>query len=194
MADTATAAAVEINDEFTLKPGELTKEQAADRFGCSTRNIEIMKSQGKLAGEKVRRRVDGVVKQVLIFHEEDIDKLKEPVKIATVEQKQEAMGLELHAAAGERDAKFFSILAHAMDEMDARSTERQTEAMAKLGEALGLNNKVEEKSQFLTVEAAAEEKELSPAGIRQLIKDGKLEPFPGKHGRTMISRRQLEAL
>lgn len=167
----AKTAKAHILDEFDLQPGEMTKEMVRQRLGCSVRKVEMLKADGKLAAEKKTRRIDGVVKpNQLIFREEDVEKY-------------------IHDEAN-KSTKIPTIESQAM-EIVRPTAEIQTQAIAMLGRALGVGPR---KDPFLEVDAAAEEYNLSVAGIKGMIKTGALTRYPGKNGRTMISRRQIENL
>ena len=166
-------------DEYDLRPDEMTKEQFADKAGVGLRAVEIWKKQGKIQAQKLRRRVDGVVRQQLIFTtgdvEEFLSKSNEAVNLPKVEK-------EFNQLEKTNDGENFGnsqMFANQFMNMFAHTLQNPNLLPGK------------EEPPFMTVKEAAEFSHLSESCLRQLAADGTLTKFTGKHGETMISRKQL---
>lgn len=165
-------------DEYDLQPGEMTKEQVADKARVTLRAVEIWKKEGKLPARKVRRRITTsdtgkeVIKQVLIFMQDDVEKFlaekDAAVEIPTIDRPSPETAI---AARG--------------------NTDFQTAAMTYVVRKLSGED---EPPAFLTIDQATEIYGLSPAEWHRLVNNGDLRRFSGKNGRTMLSRRQIESL
>lgn len=178
-------------DEYDLRPDERTKEQAADYLQCTTRNIEILKSSGKLAAQKRRRRVNGIVRKQLIFKTSDLEKFKnaadQPTEVPTVVKENEMQKTnieennEILSSSQLFVAEKLGQFAEAMNHFS-----RQLPGMA----AAPTDNQ----PKFLTVEEASKEYRLAQAEIHRLIEDGSLRKLKGSKGEILISRKQIEEL
>lgn len=79
----------ETNDEYTLQPDEMTKEMVRAELGFkNVRSVEMLKKNGEIPATKLRRRVDGEVRQQVIFKRSDVmeykNKSNSPVNVPTV--------------------------------------------------------------------------------------------------------------
>lgn len=168
-------------DEYTLQPDERTKEQVAETLQCSTRNIEILKKAGKLEAQKLRRRVDGIVRSQLIFKTADIEKYKKEIDAPVNLPKVEKMESGLQETKQSENQKFPS----SSPDFANRFFNMMTQSMQ--------TNLLPAKDEppFLTVKEAAEFSHLSESCLRHLVNDGTLGKFTGTKGETMISRKQL---
>ena len=176
-------------DEYDLQPDELTKEQFADKAGVSLRNIEIWKKAGKIPAQKLRRRVNDVVRSQLIFKSEDVEKFlsgaNEAVNLPKVEK--ENKSLEKTNTGEQSDFLNASqmFVAESLGKF-ADSMNNFTENMTKQ-----LPVAVTDAKPFLNIKEAAEFSEISESCLRGLVKDAVLTKFTGKHGEVLISRKQL---
>lgn len=141
----------------------------------SVRAVEIWKKEGKLPATKLRRRVnDEPVKQVLIFMADDVEKFKTERDAAVHPDASPSTALVATGKPAQQHDQF------------------QTLGIAAIAQKLGIGETP--KSNFLTFQEATDEYGLSHAGWQQLVDNKRLETFPGKYGRTMLSRRQIENL
>jgi hypothetical protein len=185
---TAKAETAKQLDEYDLQPDELTKEMLADKAGVSIRTVEIWKKEGKLPAQKIRRRIDGVVRKTTIFKTADAEKFLTGENAATefpkVEKQQTAMQ---ETNKGEND--FFA----ASQMFVAENLGKFAESMNNFTEQFKTNQlpPAQTEKPFLNVKEAADFSGLSESCIRQLVKDEALKKFTGKHGETVVSRKQL---
>lgn len=170
-------AAVEatIVDEFDFQPGELSQEDVIKRLGFKgVRSVQELTAEGRLPMIKKRRRSsNGDLRSRPVYMADDVEKLKAEIEAGTEPDRASANALvpARGKIGGDAQAMFMAMLDRVVP-----------------GENAGA------RATFLSVEDAAAEYELSPAGIKQMIADKVLTRYPGKNGRAMVSRRQIENL
>ena len=167
-------------DEYDLQPNELTKEQFAEKAQVSLRNIEIWKKAGKIQAKKVRRRVDGIVRSQLIFDVADVEKFLSGANEPQILPKIERDVTEIQKTNENENHNFNSSQMFGFMNF-----------MQNLPKILPTAAPMENAQPFLNVKDAAEFTHLSESCLRQLVADETLTKFTGKHGETMISRKQL---
>ena len=176
----AAAAAVEIQDEYSLQPGELTKEMVAAKAGVSLRAVEKWKAEGKVSAAKKRRRVgdDPNPRPVLIFDEDAVEgflkERDEPTQFPVIDRASTSTAL----AARE----------------DQPATEMMMAVTGAALQALQNGGPQQKPSPFLSLDDAVTEYGLSPIEFHRLIDADLLRKFAGRNGKLMLSRRQIEAL
>ncbi len=179
-------------DDYDLQPGELTKEMVADMAQVTPRAVEMWKAQGKLPAVKVRRRIvdtktgQAIVRKQLIFKAGDVESfLREqdaPVQLPSVVT-------ETAALATHDDVEMVNAAQMFMMEKMAQIGESFQKAAAQLSGAAG-----PERKPFISIKEAADEYDLSVAGIKHLIAEGVIRALPGKNGKQLVSRNELERL
>ncbi len=182
----------DIDDEYTLQPDEMTKEMVRAELGFkNVRSVEMLKKNGDIPAQKLRRRVDGEVRQQVIFKREDVLKFKtksdSPVNIPTVEKSnamEKAKSTEQSEFLNASQVFVAEKLLEAANIMQS-FTKQLPGAAAPMGD---------DKPKFLTVEQASNEYGLAQAEIKRLIKDGVIRGFTGSKGETLVSRKQIENL
>lgn len=171
-------------DEYSLKSDELTKEQFADKAGVSVRNVEIWKKDGKLPAQKLRRRIDGVVRTTTIFKLADVDEFLNKKNEATQFPVVERNNMLAKTSENDFSQQFvFETLNKFADSMNNLASNITPPQLPPVAE-----------KPFLNVKEAAEFSGLSESCIRQLVKTEQLTKFTGKNGETVISRKQLLSL
>ena len=173
-------------DEYDLRPDELTKEQFADKAGVSVRNIEIWKKAGKIAAQKLRRRVNDVVRSQLIFKAADVEEfLKDENKAVNLPKVEKTESNQLEKTKTNEQGEFLNT-----------SQMFVAEKLGQFADAMNTFTKqlpgaTTDAKPFLTVKEAALEFHLSESCLRGLVKDGVLTKLTGKNGETIISKKQL---
>lgn len=173
-------------DEYSLQPDELTKEQFAEKAGVSMRNIEIWKKAGKLPAQKLRRRVNDVVRSQLIFKSKDVENFlkdeNKPVNLPTVEKEMETQSLQLTKSAENLFLETSQIFAN--DNLGIN--ERMIKAQLDKAEA-DAKKAIYQGNPTFALDAAAELFNLSIVDLKANAKT-----FKGKNQKLMITKRNLD--
>jgi hypothetical protein len=167
-------ATIEINDEFTLQPDELTKKQVADKCNTSTKSVENWVKAGKLTQAELRRRVNGIVKPTLIYSLIQVEKMLsgEP------EEKPET-----------NESTALEVIQPANDTFAANSQFMVAEILMKISDKLI----TPDNKKFLGLREVTKEFGLSSTILKILIKKNRLENF-GTKSKVLLSRKQIENL
>jgi hypothetical protein len=173
-------------DEYDLQPDELTKEQVAEKLQCSLRNIEILKKNGKLPAQKLRRRVDGVVRSQLIFKVADIEAYKKgidaPMNVPTVEKAK--MNEQSEAALTSPNFGFDVV-------------NRFAEVMNNFLPRKNIYTELTGKTRISVEELASVSgiaKSILSKAIDEAVKNGSLRHYTGERGKSVYRTDELEFL
>ena len=179
--------------------GKINKQQAAELIGCSTKHIERLVKGGFLASfEETMPRMDGKMAKQIVFEsadtvkqaQSDYEKSKTDVRPRPQLMRDEpaVISNELMPTANvemqERLINVFEGILQSQEELKQLVGKQLNPAPAEIVEP----------KKFLTVEEAADEFGLSKSYLKRLVDEKTLTKHPGKNGKTMISRRELELL
>lgn len=168
----------------------LTKAQAAEAIGVSTKTIEKFADDGKLQQTEWKRPEGGP--RIVVYHPRDVERLRK-------ERNPDAPAFVLPMLTDDKPAssskavavrrqqpspeQFIQILAAAVGA--SQSTSQTSQKQVRLAERL-----------YLTVDQAAEYTGLGVSYIRRQVAEGRLKPAKGAgpHGADVLRRRDLEKL
>lgn len=165
----------------------LTKQQAADAIGVSTKTIEKFTDDGKLQQAEWKRPEGGP--RIVVYHPRDVERLSKernpdahPFVLPAADEKPAAHTSKAVAVRQPNTEQFMQALAAAVG---GASQNSQKQAEVRLAERL-----------YLTIEQAADYTGLGVGYLRRQISEGKLELMKGAgpRGADVLRRKDLETL
>lgn len=162
----------------------LTKQQAADAIGVTTKTVERWAQAGKLQ-QGTRRRTDGGP-EIVVYHPDDVARLAK-------ERQQEAAPFVLPVGSnGSNGDHGGDQLVTSGDQLVTRTGDEQLRALFAAAVQLAMSQTSQTPTLFLTLAEASAVSGLSVSCLRRLITDKTLKAVRDRGWR--IRRRDLEQL
>ncbi len=167
----------------------LTKAQAAEAIGCSTKTIEQLAQKGKIEQAEWKRPETGA--RIAVYHPDDVNRVRKErnpeakpfvLPAAGVSESPNSAALIPRASPAADPGAFLKALAALVSQKSEKPAETPPVALSERA--------------FLTIPEAAAFTGLGEGYIRRQIKAGNLKPLKGagRHGADVIRRKDLEEL